>query len=142
MNPTEDLLNAVENLIARVGQLEASAANHEAICSTPAPGSISRLTAAIDEQSEEEGILHRLRAAEQQISQLLAQTSQAAERSTSVESVRKTLPPATLQLLAKQGVDDFGSMEMNHVDAALVGLSIEQRMAVKAQLIRAGAFAS
>jgi hypothetical protein len=40
-------------------------------------------------------------------------------------------------LLAKQGVT-VDSMEAGAVDAALVSLSVEQRIAVKAQLMRAG----
>jgi hypothetical protein len=40
-------------------------------------------------------------------------------------------------LLAKQGVT-VDSMEAGALDAALVSLSIEQRIAVKAQLMRSG----
>ena len=40
-------------------------------------------------------------------------------------------------LLAKQGVT-VDSMEAGALDAALVSLSLEQRIAVKAQLMRAG----
>ncbi len=50
---------------------------------------------------------------------------------------RKTLPVAMVNLLAKQGVT-VDSMEAGAVDAALVSLSLEQRIAVKAQLMRAG----
>lgn len=50
---------------------------------------------------------------------------------------RKTLPVAMVTLLAKQGVT-VDSMEAGALDAALGSLSIEQRIAVKAQLMRAG----
>jgi hypothetical protein len=40
-------------------------------------------------------------------------------------------------LLAKQGVQ-LDSLEAGAIDAALTSLSIEQRIAVKAQLLRAG----
>jgi CRP-like cAMP-binding protein len=50
---------------------------------------------------------------------------------------RKTVPTAMVNLLAKQGVS-IDSIEAGAIDAALVSLSIEQRIAVKAQLLRAG----
>ena len=53
-------------------------------------------------------------------------------------SARKTLPAATTQLLAKQGISMLDSVEAGALDAALTGLSLEQRIAVKAQLLRAG----
>jgi len=55
---------------------------------------------------------------------------------------RKTLPTAMTTLLAKQGVTIDGqspvSLEAGSLDAALSSLSLEQRIAVKSQLIRAG----
>ena len=56
---------------------------------------------------------------------------------TTVTQGRKTLPVSMANLLAKQGVT-VDSMEAGAVDAALVSLSLEQRIAVKAQLMRAG----
>lgn len=50
---------------------------------------------------------------------------------------RKTLPVSMVSLLAKQGVT-VDSVEAGALDAALTSLSIEQRIAVKAQLMRAG----
>jgi hypothetical protein len=55
---------------------------------------------------------------------------------------RKTLPTAMTTLLAKQGVSldalASDSIEAGSLDAALSSLSIEQRIAVKSQLLRAG----
>ena len=53
------------------------------------------------------------------------------------ESGRKTLPTSTTTLLAKQGVS-VDTIEAGTLDAALASLSLEQRLAVKAQLLRAG----
>jgi hypothetical protein len=50
---------------------------------------------------------------------------------------RKTLPTAMTSLLAKQGVA-IDSLEAGAIDAALTSLSMEQRFAVKAQLLRSG----
>ncbi len=75
----------------------------------------------------------KLRDAEQQIAEMKAQAA------ANAASPRKTLPAATAQLLAKQGISSVDSIEAGTLDAALAGLSLEQRIAVKAQLIRTGA---
>ncbi len=51
---------------------------------------------------------------------------------------RKTLSPMVTALLAKQGVEADATIETPIVEKALAGLSIEQRIAVKAELARAG----
>ena len=51
---------------------------------------------------------------------------------------RKTLSPLITTLLAKEGVDGEALIETPVVEKALAGLSIEQRIAVKAELARAG----
>lgn len=60
------------------------------------------------------------------------------------QATRKTLPPQLLTLLAKShvAVDAFGpngQVDVVVLDKALEGLPVEQRMAVKSQLARAGA---
>ncbi len=50
---------------------------------------------------------------------------------------RKTVSPVIANLLAKSGVET-ASMEEATVEKALAGLSVEQRIAVKAELARAG----
>ena len=52
----------------------------------------------------------------------------------SLKAGRKTLPAGVATLLAKDG----GPVEVGALDAALVSLSLEQRIAVKAQLMRSG----
>lgn len=61
-----------------------------------------------------------------------------AQGSSSVSSGRKTVTAATVSLLAKQGISSLESIEASSLDAALSGISIEQRIAVKSQLLRAG----
>jgi hypothetical protein len=41
-------------------------------------------------------------------------------------------------MFSKSGVETVGSLEAGTLDAALTGLSLEQRIAVKSQLARAG----
>ncbi len=51
---------------------------------------------------------------------------------------RKTLSPLVTTLLAKEGVEGDALIEQPLMEKALAGLSIEQRIAVKAELARAG----
>lgn len=51
---------------------------------------------------------------------------------------RKTLSPLVTTLLAKEGVEGDALIETPLMEKALAGLSIEQRIAVKAELARAG----
>jgi len=51
---------------------------------------------------------------------------------------RKTLSPVVTALLAKEGVEGDTLIDTPIVEKALTGLSIEQRIAVKAELARAG----
>ena len=51
---------------------------------------------------------------------------------------RKTLSPAVTALLAKGGMDGDALVEAPVIEKALAGLSVEQRIAVKGELARAG----
>lgn len=51
---------------------------------------------------------------------------------------RKTLSPMVSALLAKQGVEGDTLIDKPVIEKALAGLSIEQRIAVKSELARAG----
>lgn len=84
----------------------------------------------------------KLAAAEQKLATLAAATEAGAPFVRGLSRTggeRKTLPTAMTTLLSKQGVSlDAASLEAGALDAALVSLSLEQRIAVKAQLLRAG----
>ena len=54
--------------------------------------------------------------------------------------LRRTVPTSTSEMLAKHGIAE-GPVDVRTLDAALAGLSLEQRIAVKSQLLRAGAIA-
>ena len=127
-----DKLNAAVTLLERT---VASLEHREALTS----GDVQRIIAAVEhgaEVSQREVELERkLAAAEEQIAELRAQASK------TPASPRKTLPASTTQLLAKGGITSLELIEAGALDAALVGLSLEQRIAVKAELIRAGALA-
>jgi hypothetical protein len=52
----------------------------------------------------------------------------------------RMVPSATSEMLSKHGIGE-GPVDVRTLDAALSGLSLEQRIAVKSQLLRAGAIA-
>ena len=128
----------MDKLSAAVNLLESTVATLEQRDMTMS-GDVQRIVAAVEhgaEVSQREAELEKkLAAAKQQIAELRAQASKAAT------PVRKTLPATTTQLLAKGGITSLESIEAGALDTALTGLSLEQRIAVKAQLIRAGALA-
>lgn len=51
---------------------------------------------------------------------------------------RKTLPPVITALLGKNSFDDVGKLDSAVLDKTLQVLSVEQRIAVKAEMARAG----
>jgi len=131
-----DMLNAsVEKLNVAASLLERMVAFLEQR-EAAATGEVQKIVAEVDHgtgYSERELELERrLAQAERRIAELSAQETKSA-------SIRKTLPATTTQLLAKQGITSLDSIEAGALDAALTGLSLEQRVAVKAQLFRAGA---
>jgi exonuclease VII small subunit len=98
-------------------------------------GEVRKIVAAVETGREAE-LQKKLETAEQQISDLRAQMEARSEAQP--KSARKTVPASTAQFLAKQGITSLESVEAGTLDAALTGLSLEQRIAVKAQLLRAG----
>jgi hypothetical protein len=127
----DELGVTVERLAAAAGLLE-QAVERLAQRQSDSEESIGRIVATVEARRETE-LEEKLAAAEAEIAELRA----AASVSATVTHGRKTLPVAMVNLLAKQGVT-VDSMEAGALDAALVSLSLEQRIAVKAQLMRAG----
>jgi len=102
-------------------------------------GEVQKIVAAVETHqanSREIELEKKLESAEQQISELRAQIDAKAEAPAA--SARRTIPASTVQFLAKQGITSLESVEAGTLDGALHGLSLEQRIAVKAQLLRAG----
>ncbi len=128
MEMKDELGAFVQRLAAAAGLLE-QAVERLAERQKDAEASIGRISATVDAELEE-----RLAAAEAQIAELKAAAGYVPA---TVTHGRKTLPVGMVNLLAKQGVT-VDSIEAGALDAALVSLSLEQRIAVKAQLMRAG----
>ena len=134
MEMKDDLGITVERLAAAASLLEQAAerlAQRQSAFSEDAEATIGRIVATVDARREAE-LEEKLAAAELKIAELQARSVSAASG-----AGRKTLPTSMTNLLAKQGVT-LDSLEAGSLDAALTSLSLEQRIAVKSQLIRAG----
>ena len=129
MDHTEELSTTTDRLAAAATALEQLAQRLTENDET----TIGRIVAQIDERRESD-LEQKLAAAEQRIAELEAAAAETPAAST---GSRKTVPTTTANLLAKQGVA-LDAIEAGSLDAALAGLSLEQRFAVKAQLLRAG----
>jgi hypothetical protein len=88
---------------------------------------VERIVAAIEEKAPEEGLKERVAELERANAELKAQTSRLG---------RKTLPPLVTALLGKSY--EAEEIETGKLDKALSSLSVEQRIAVKAEMARAG----
>lgn len=130
-----ELGETVARLAAAAGLLEQAVerlVERQSAFANDAEASIGRIVATVEARREAE-LEQKLAAAEAEIAELRA----AACVPATVTHGRKTLPGAMANLLAKQGVA-VDSLEAGSLDAALSSLSMEQRFAVKAQLLRAG----
>ena len=127
-------IDATERLRAAAERLEKSVAwlDERQAAMT---GDVARIVATVDATADtrQRELERKLEEAEQQIAELKAQAA--------ASGGRKTIPMSTMQLLAKQGIGSVDGLEAGSLDAALTGLSLEQRVAVKAQLVRSGALA-
>ncbi len=98
-------------------------------------GEVGRISATVEQGRREEELAEKLAAMERELTELKAGAAAAPS-----QTLRKTVPAATTEMLAKRGIGD-GPVDVRTLDAALSGLSLEQRIAVKTQLLRAGAIA-
>ncbi len=134
MEMKDELGVTVDRLAAAATLLEQTVerlAQRQSALAEDAEARIGRIVATVESRREAE-LEAKLAAAELRIAELQGRASAGAEI-----AGRKTLPSAMTALLAKHGVT-LDSLEAGALDAALTSLSIEQRIAVKSQLLRAG----
>jgi hypothetical protein len=102
---------------------------------------VERISATVEMSRREEELEARLAEAERELVELRAAASLTGSNlPKALQPLRKTLPSATAEMLSKHGIGET-AVDVRALDAALVGLSLEQRIAVKSQLRRAGAMA-
>jgi hypothetical protein len=98
-------------------------------------GEIAKISATVEQGKREAELEEKLASAEREIAGLKAGAAHSI-----LNPLRRTVPASTSEMLAKHGISE-GPVDVRTLDAALAGLSLEQRIAVKSQLLRAGAIA-
>jgi hypothetical protein len=124
------LSSAAQALERVIGKLEAQ---YEALNQK-----IDRIIATVEKPAGQKGGEAEVAASSQaeQVTRLANENRELRQR-----AGRKTLPAAVSTLLAKSGVGEGMQIESGTLDRALGALTIEQRIAVKAELARAGMIA-
>lgn len=120
------LANAAETLDRVLGKLDAQ---QEAL-----NGKIDRIVAAVEEREPEAGV-RGSRELEQRVAELEKTNSDL--KAQAARLTRKTLSPFVSALLSKYG-DSEEKLDGAALDKTLNSLSVEQRIAVKAEMARAG----
>lgn len=129
MATAERLANAAESLDRVLGRVDAQ---QDAL-----NAKVDRIVAAVDERSYEPGDTEVTRQLQERVAEL--EKSNTDLKAQAARMVRKTLPPMVSAILAKSGTDTAGEkIEKGVLDKTLQSLSLEQRIAVKAELARAG----
>jgi hypothetical protein len=102
---------------------------------TALSGEVERISATVEQTRRETELADKLAAVERELAEVKAVAPQNV-----LNPLRRTMPAATAEMLAKHGIGE-GPVDVRTLDAALNGLSLEQRIAVKTQLLRSGAIA-
>lgn len=102
---------------------------------TALSGEVERISATVEQSRREVEMAEKLAAVQRELADVKSATAQ-----NILSPLRKTMPASTTEMLAKHGIGE-GPVDVRTLDAALTGLSLEQRIAVKSQLLRAGAIA-
>ena len=126
------LMDRLDTVVALLERAVASIEDKAAVM-TAASDEVNRISATIEQSQREAELADKLSAAQREIAQL-----QAGLTNSPAPAQRKTVPAATSEMLAKHGIQE-APVDVRMLDAALAGLSLEQRIAVKSQLLRAGA---
>lgn len=127
---TDRLAQAAETLSATLTRLDA---RHDELTAK-----IERIIAAIETDAGEEADRKALEARIVELERANTDLKAQAERRASIVAARKTLPPLVTALLAKSGVEPEEKLDPTTLDKTLASLSVEQRIAVKGQMARAG----
>ena len=130
-NKEQEIANRLEAAIAQLERSMVWLEERQGALS----GDVERISATVEQSRREAELAEKLAVAERELAELKAGAAQNV-----LSPLRRTLPSATSEMLAKHGIGE-GPVDVRTLDAALAGLSLEQRIAVKSQLLRAGAIA-
>lgn len=124
--------NVVERLEAATALLE-RALNWLEERQDTLSGEVERISATVEQSRRETELAEKLAAMERELAEV-----KSASAANVLNPLRRTIPAATAEMLAKHGVGG-GPVDVRTLDTALSGLSLEQRIAVKSQMQRSGA---
>lgn len=142
----DELMQRINDAISALELAAERLSVREVALSAEAEERVERIVATVESQRETE-LAVRLQAAEAKLAEAEARISDlaAAAAASSTGSGRKTAATGMIATLAKQGISagaleslESGRMEAGALDSALASLSIEQRFAVKAEMLRNG----
>ena len=147
----EELMERMSAAAAALERVAEQMAERQVALAAETEHSVERIVATVEGQREAE-LTERLRVAEEKLAEAegriaelnaaAAANTPAASANTPAASGRKTISAGVSTMLAKQGIAtdglQSGRMEAGSIDAALTSLSIEQRFAVKTELLRSG----
>ena len=122
------LANAAETLDRVLGKLDAQ---QEAL-----NAKVDRIVAAVEERETEIAAISGTRELEARVAQLEKANSDL--KAQAARLTRKTLSPFVAALLAKNNSEPSERLDAAALDKTLQSLSVEQRIAVKAEMARAG----
>jgi hypothetical protein len=129
MATAERLATAAESLDRVLGRLDAQ---QEAL-----NAKVDRIVASVDEREAEPRNDEASRQLHERVAGL--EKSNSDLKAQAARMMRKTLPPMVSAVLAKSGTETGAEkIEKGVLDKTLQSLSVEQRIAVKAELARAG----
>lgn len=128
MATAERLANAAESLDRVLGRLDAQQESLNA--------KVDRIVAAVDEQAAHPTYSDAARQLQDRVAEL--EKSNSDLKAQAARLSRKTLPPMVSAILAKSTESGEEKIEKGVLDKTLQSLSVEQRIAVKAELARAG----
>ena len=144
----DELMERMSAAAAALERVAEQMAERQMALAAEAEQSVGRIVATVEGQREAElvELTARRRTAEAKLAEaegrIAALTASAAQVPVQAPAGRKTVSVGMTTMLAKQGVSseglESGRMEAGSLDGALASLSIEQRFAVKAELLRSG----
>jgi hypothetical protein len=128
MATAERLAHAAESLDRVLGRLDAQQESLNA--------KVDRIVAAVDEREYPAVQGDGARQLQARVAEL--EKSNADLKAQAARAVRKTLPPMVSAILAKNAEAGNEKIDKSVLEKALQSLSVEQRIAVKGELARAG----
>ena len=140
----EELLERMSEAVRSLEMAAERWSEREMAFSAEAEERVERIVATVEGQREAE-LAERLRVAEWKLAVAEGKLAEVAAAASAASAVSVSTGRKMVATLAKQGIAagaleglETGRLEAGALDAALSSLSIEQRFAVKAEMLRAG----